>query len=50
MITHTDNPLNVFFPGSEDVQTAFWKKSFKHTRTQHTENSEETEHKFFNDS
>lgn len=46
MITHTDNLLIIFFPGSEDVQTAFWKKSFKHIKTQHIENSEEMEHNF----
>lgn len=40
-ITHTDNPLIIFLPGSENAQTASWKKSFTHIKTQYIENSEE---------
>lgn len=50
MITHTHIALIIFFPSSQDVQTAFWKKSFKHIKIQHTENSEIIKHFFFNDS
>lgn len=51
MITHTDNPLIIFFPGSEKMWTAFWKRSFKHIEyAQHIESLKETKHNFLNTS